>query len=406
MRQKIQRGLQLMIWIIMLTIWCICYCWLLDYRFEVQFHIQELLAYVLLVYFCMIRKIGNNTNRRYEIYVEAFGRLLSVNFIWLLFAYAFIRVASPFLSLIFDIILLTFIQTLVFWMGYNFYKMNGQMSMKALTFITKTDSEEVAKQKIQQGETIFLNDLPAIERNKYLKYCYHQGKQVYCTSKLSDILIRGSVLAQYKDTPVLFYDHFDIGLGERIVKRIFDFVGSFFGLILLSPLFLFLAILIKAQDGGPVIYKQTRCTKDMKTFTIYKFRSMVPDAESENGVQLAEKDDDRLTAIGGFLRKSKLDELPQLFNILKGEMSFVGPRPERPEFYEQTMEWIPEFDLRTKVKGGLTGYAQVMGKYNTNFLDKLKWDVMYIENYSLFLDMKILVMTITVLFQKDTPDEN
>ena len=154
-----------------------------------------------------------------------------------------------------------------------------------------------------------------------------------------------------------------------------------------------------------MIYRQTRCTRDMKKFEIYKFRSMITDAEKNRGPQLATKHDKRLTRVGRFLRNTKLDELPQLVNILKGDMSFVGPRPERPEFIAKAVKDIPEFVLRTKVKAGLTGYAQVMGNYNTSFLDKLKWDLMYIENYSLFLDLKILLMTAIAIFAKDNHED-
>ena len=195
-------------------------------------------------------------------------------------------------------------------------------------------------------------------------------------------MIRGSGLTQYHDSPVFFCNHFGMEISKRAVKRCFDLVFSVLFLVILSPLFLIIAICIKCEDGGSVIYRQVRCTRDMKKFEIYKFRSMITDAEKNRGPQL-----------------------PQLVNILKGDMSFVGPRPERPEFIAKAVEDIPEFVLRTKVKAGLTGYAQVMGNYNTSFLDKLKWDLMYIENYSLFLDFKILLMTAIAIFAKDNHED-
>lgn len=218
-------------------------------------------------------------------------------------------------------------------------------------------------------------------------------------------MIRGSGLTQYHDSPVFFCNHFGMEISKRAVKRCFDLVFSVLFLVILSPLFLIIAICIKCEDGGSVIYRQVRCTGDMKKFEIYKFRSMITDAEKNRGPQLATKHDKRLTRVGRFLRNTKLDELPQLVNILKGDMSFVGPRPERPEFIAKAVEDIPEFVLRTKVKAGLTGYAQVMGNYNTSFLDKLKWDLMYIENYSLFLDFKILLMTAIAIFAKDNHED-
>ena len=220
-----------------------------------------------------------------------------------------------------------------------------------------------------------------------------------------DIMIRGSGLTQYHDSPVFFCNHFGMEISKRAVKRCFDLVFSVLFLVILSPLFLIIAICIKCEDGGSVIYRQVRCTRDMKKFEIYKFRSMITDAEKNRGPQLATKHDKRLTRVGRFLRNTKLDELPQLVNILKGDMSFVGPRPERPEFIVKAVEDIPEFVLRTKVKAGLTGYAQVMGNYSTSFLDKLKWDLMYIENYSLFLDFKILLMTAIAIFAKDNHED-
>ena len=217
-------------------------------------------------------------------------------------------------------------------------------------------------------------------------------------------MIRGSGLTQYHDSPVFFCNHFGMEISKRAVKRCFDLVFSVLFLVILSPLFLIIAICIKCEDGGSVIYRQVRCTGDMKKFEIYKFRSMITDAEKNRGPQLATKHDKRLTRVGRFLRNTKLDELPQLVNILKGDMSFVGPRPERPEFIAKAVEDIPEFVLRTKVKAGLTGYAQVYGKYNTSPYDKLKLDLTYIENYSVWLDIKLMLLTLKVLFWPDSTE--
>ena len=153
-----------------------------------------------------------------------------------------------------------------------------------------------------------------------------------------------------------------------------------------------------------MVYKQVRCTKDMKRFHIYKFRSMVENSESD-GAKLAVQGDNRLTKVGAVIRKYKIDELPQLINIIKGDMSVVGPRPERPEMIVEAIKNTPEFVLRTKVKAGLTGYAQVRGYYNTKFKDKLLWDLMYIENFSLLLDLKIIIMTFFVIFSENIRDE-
>lgn len=258
------------------------------------------------------------------------------------------------------------------------------------------DSEKLHRQ-IEKCDAVYLYDISAISRNDLIKYCFKLGKPVYFTTKLSDVELRASRLVQDKDTPVFLCEQYGIGRGSQAVKRFCDIVFSALLLILLAPLFAVIAACIKAEDGQSVFYRQTRCTKDMKQFEIIKFRSMVVGAEEAVGIKLAEKRDTRLTRAGYVLRKLKLDELPQLVNILKGDMSFVGPRPERPELIEKTIKCVPEFSFRTAVKAGLTGYAQIHGNYHTDFLDKLKWDLMYIENYSLLLDLKIILMTIPAI---------
>ncbi len=358
-------------------------------------------AYLLLLYLCVLKKIGSNTNRRCEIYVEVFGRLLAVNGIALLYVWAMKTGRKDILLDVMHVLFFTVIESLIFAVLFWAYKIRRKRIYgENICSILKEDTMEQAMEKIRQKDTVFLKDLPSEQRNELLKYCYEQGKQVYCTTKLSDVLIRGAGLTQYNDTPVLFCAKFGFGMGYRIIKRVLDIVGALFFLVVLSPVFLMIACIIKLEDGGTVFYRQIRCTENRKEFQIYKFRSMVMNAEEEKGARLAEENDRRLTKIGRFIRETKLDELPQLVNILKGEMSFVGPRPERPEFIEVAQRDIPEFVLRTKVKAGLTGYAQVMGNYNTDFLDKLKWDLIYIENYSLFLDAKILLMTVWVVFRK------
>ena len=189
-----------------------------------------------------------------------------------------------------------------------------------------------------------------------------------------------------------------------LVKRVVDVVISLVALVVLSPIFLVTAIAIKATDHGPVFYKQTRLTKDGKEFGILKFRSMRVDAEKDGVARLASKKDSRITPVGKFIRKVRLDELPQLINIIKGDMSFIGPRPERPEIIAQYLEVMPEFAFRMKVKAGLAGYAQVYGKYNTTPYDKLKLDLTYIENYSVWLDLKLMLLTVKVLLWPDSTE--
>ncbi|MDD6071207.1 MAG: exopolysaccharide biosynthesis polyprenyl glycosylphosphotransferase [Clostridiales bacterium] len=252
-------------------------------------------------------------------------------------------------------------------------------------------------------EAVLIYDIPAYERNIILKRCFTESVRTYITPKISDILLKGSENIHLFDTPLYLSRNKGLSGDQIIFKRLLDLAISIPVAVILSPLFLVIALLIKLYDGGPVLYKQPRLTIDNKVFDIYKFRSMRMDSE-KNGAQLAKKNDDRVTPVGRVLRALHFDEFPQLINIIKGDMSLVGPRPERPEIAAQYKEIIPEFDFRLKVKAGLTGYAQVYGKYNTTPYDKLKLDLTYIENYSLWMDFKLMLMTFRILFQKDSTE--
>lgn len=263
---------------------------------------------------------------------------------------------------------------------------------------------EQTKREIDQYEYIYLHNLSSRIRKKLLKYCYEYNKVVYCSVNLSDVILRTAGLTQDVDSPVYYCTSFGIGGISAVIKRAFDIVFSLIMIILTSPIMLITAICIKLEDRGSIIYKQVRCTKDMKEFVIYKFRSMKENSEGSTA-KFAVSDDERLTKVGKVIRKFKIDEFPQFFNILKGDMSVVGPRPERPEMVKQAIKKTPEFVLRTKVKAGLTGYAQVRGYYNTGFKDKLLWDLIYIETFSLILDLKIILMTIVAVFSENIRDE-
>lgn len=256
---------------------------------------------------------------------------------------------------------------------------------------------------IKQYNAVVLCDLPSQARNQIMKYCYQESVRTYVTPKISDILFRGADDIHLFDTPLLLSRNRGLSIDQRIVKRTLDIVLSLLGIVLASPFMLIIALAVKLYDGGPVLYKQERLTRDGKAFMIYKFRSMSMDSE-KHGARLAAKGDKRVTPIGRIIRNIHFDELPQLFNILKGEMSMVGPRPERQAISDEYEKQIPEFVLRTKVKAGLTGYAQVYGKYNTTPYDKLKFDLTYIENYSLWLDIKIMLLTFKILFQKENTE--
>lgn len=252
-------------------------------------------------------------------------------------------------------------------------------------------------------EAVLIFDIPAAERNIILKRCFTESVRTYVTPKLSDILLRGSDNIHLFDTPLYLSRNNGLSGDQIIFKRIMDLALSIPVSIILLPMFLVIALIIKLTDGGPILYKQPRLTVDGKIFDIYKFRSMYMDSEKD-GAQLAKKNDDRITPIGRVLRALHFDEFPQLINIIKGDMSLVGPRPERPEIAAQYKESIPEFDFRLKVKAGLTGYAQVYGKYNTTPYDKLKLDLTYVENYSFWLDVKLIFLTFKILFQKENTE--
>ncbi|MCR4782463.1 MAG: sugar transferase [Lachnospiraceae bacterium] len=259
------------------------------------------------------------------------------------------------------------------------------------------------KEMINDYDSVIISDIPAETRNDILKYCYANGIRTYLTPKISDIITSGSEDISLFDTPLSLVKGLGMTVGQRFVKRFFDIVLSLIALVLLSPLMIGICIAIKMEDHGPIFYKQRRVTRNGEEFDILKFRSMIVDAEAK-GIIPAQDHDPRITKVGNFIRACRADELPQLINILKGEMSIVGPRPERVEHVDKYKKLVPEFVYREKVKGGLTGYAQIYGKYNTTALDKLKYDLMYIEEYSFFLDFKIILMTVRILFEKESTE--
>ena len=259
------------------------------------------------------------------------------------------------------------------------------------------------KRKIDGYKAIVIGDISSHERNILLKYCFEKDIRCYSIPKLSDIILRTADDIHLFDTTLLLSRNLRLTVEQLFFKRFLDVIFSLLMLFVTAPFMLVIAIAIKSYDGGPIFYKQPRLTKDKKIFMILKFRSMKSDSE-EKGAQLAKKEDDRITPVGRIIRRIHFDELPQIFNILKGDMSLVGPRPERPEIAELYREKIPEFDYRLKVKAGLTGYAQVYGKYNTTPYDKLKLDLTYIETYSWKLDIKLLMLTFKILFQKENTE--
>lgn len=268
----------------------------------------------------------------------------------------------------------------------------------------KSREIEEIKKKAEIYDGVVICDIPSYERNCILKYCYGKEIRVYTTPKISDLIIRSAENQHMFDTPLLLSRNTGLTIEQRTVKRAVDCLLSVAALILALPFMALVAICIKAEDGGSIFYRQKRLTLNGEEFYVYKFRSMREDAEKDGVARLAGENDDRITRVGHVIRAIRFDELPQLFNILKGDMSIVGPRPERPEIAAKYEKIIPEFSYRLKVKAGLTGYAQVYGKYNTTAYDKLKLDLMYIQSYSLKLDFEIMFKTVQILFMKESTE--
>ena len=266
------------------------------------------------------------------------------------------------------------------------------------------ESDEMIREKITSFDAVLINDLPAQKENNIIKICFELDKRVYLVPKISDILVKNSEEINLFDTPLFLNRNAGMRRHQKFVKRMFDVVLSGLALVILSPVFILTALAIHFEDHGPVFFKQERVTLGGRHFMILKFRSMIVDAEKDGRPHPAGEKDDRITKVGSFIRACRIDELPQLINILKGDMSIVGPRPERWEHCEKYSEEIPEWNLRNKVRGGLTGYAQVYGKYNTTALDKLKLDLIYITNYSFLLDLQIIFQTVKILLQKESTE--
>lgn len=255
---------------------------------------------------------------------------------------------------------------------------------------------------IDEYEAVLVTGVEATLRNGIVKYCVETGKDCYFVPHTGDVMVAGAMHMKSFSVPIFRVRRSHPSPEFLLLKRAFDIFASGIALLILWPIMLVTAIAIKSYDHGPALYKQTRLTKDGKTFEVLKFRSMKVSAESDGVARLATENDDRITPIGKVIRAIRFDELPQLLNILKGDMSIVGPRPERPEIAEQYIKELPAFHLRLQVKAGLTGYAQVYGRYNTEPSDKLKMDLMYINNMGVIEDLRLMIATVQILFQKES----
>lgn len=280
------------------------------------------------------------------------------------------------------------------------------LDSKYKVVLTATADECIANLAILDGvSTVFMSGIHSHDRNTILKYCVENNIGTFVIPRIGDTIMSGAYPMHMFHLPMLKVSRYHPQPEYLFIKRLLDIVISAVALVVLSPIFLITAIAIKATDHGPVFYKQIRLTKDGKEFGILKFRSMRVDAEKDGVARLSSGEhDDRITPVGKVIRACRVDELPQLLNILKGELSIVGPRPERPEIAAQYCKEMPEFSLRLQAKAGLTGYAQIYGKYNTTPYDKLVMDLMYIAHPSIVEDIKIMFATVKILFMPESTE--
>lgn len=287
-------------------------------------------------------------------------------------------------------------------------KLIGEYGLEKKFAVCFTESVDECLQNMKAllgMETVFLSGVHSHDRNMIMKYCVENYIDVYVIPRIGDVIMSGAKQMHMFHLPMLRVSRYSPSPFYLFVKRAFDIVVSGIALIVLSPVFFITAAAVKAADGGPVFYKQQRLTKDGKTFNIHKFRSMRVDAEKDGVARLSTGDhDDRVTPVGKVIRRLRIDELPQLLDIISGNLSIVGPRPERPEIAALYEEAMPEFQLRLQAKAGLTGYAQVYGKYNTTPYDKLQMDLMYIAHPSILEDLRICLATVKILFMPESTE--
>ncbi|MGE5473404.1 MAG: sugar transferase [Ignavibacteriales bacterium] len=262
------------------------------------------------------------------------------------------------------------------------------------------DIENVFRLINNNNDVFISSSVPDETKKRIIGYCMNNGKGIYIMPDMSEILLYKAQMLQFDDIATFEVEQLKLSIVQKMIKRLFDIVFSTIALIIFSPVLLISAIAIKLNSKGPVFYSQERVTRGGREFDVYKFRTMVNNAEEITGPTLSAENDDRITSVGNFLRKTRIDELPQFLNVLKGDMSVVGPRPERPHFVEQFKKEIPGYEYRTHVKAGITGLAQVLGKYSTEPEDKLRYDLLYIRNYSILYDIKIILQTLNIVLMR------
>lgn len=280
---------------------------------------------------------------------------------------------------------------------------NMRDSYRIVEVISEATGFDAIAAGLAPYSTVIAGAIDASLRQKLVNFCFEHNKRLFVLPSVQDIILHNSHETFVGDSVVYLCKNRAFTIEQLAVKRLMDIAVSLLGLLLTSPIMLVTALLIKLYDGGPVFFRQVRYTRNLERFTLIKFRSMIVDAEKD-GARFTTPDDQRITPVGRFIRRTRIDELPQFFNILRGEMSLVGPRAERIENADYYCEMLPEFRYRMKVKAGLTGYAQIYGKYNTSYEDKLKLDLLYIENCSLIQDLQLLLLTVRVLFLPESTE--
>ncbi|MEZ4357715.1 MAG: exopolysaccharide biosynthesis polyprenyl glycosylphosphotransferase [Eubacteriales bacterium] len=275
---------------------------------------------------------------------------------------------------------------------------------KICAIYKESEEYEYLISKIDKHSAVILGDIAEELRVKLISYCFEKDKRLYIVPTMQYILMNNAHEIQIKDSLIYMCKNRGFALEQLAIKRFMDIALSFIGIIILSPIMILTILAIKLQDGGQIFYKQKRLTRNGRTFTLIKFRSMIESAEPDGEARFADINDSRITKIGKFIRATRIDEIPQLFNILTGDMSLVGPRPERPEIFEEYCKVFPQFRYRLKVKAGLTGYAQIYGKYTTSLEDKVKMDLLYIEHCSIIMDVRLLISTLKVVFMKKSTE--
>ena len=401
--------------------------WFLFYRHHLAagFLYKKGTAVLIFIYSVLYFLYGGHNIEYYRTTELIYSQFLSVVFVnvitWLQICLIDRRIVA-----VLPIILLTVIDTafIVLWSVWSVQRFKKRHVPRGLTILYSGQMPYALEEKLQYyqykfkvknhidiscgferviaqldaDDGVLMGEIDPVFKKRMIRYCFEHGMPVCILPNVSEIVLRSAYVISLLDRPMLICRRGELSLLDEFAKRCFDIVFSVIVLLVTSPLLLLIALCIKISDGGPVLYKQKRLTVNGKEFELYKFRSMIVDAEKDGVARLAKENDSRITPLGAILRRFRLDEFPQLVNILRGDMSVVGPRAERPEIAAQYEQEIPEFAYRLKVKAGLTGYAQVLGRYNTTPYDKLMWDLMYIESYSMFLDLKIIMMTVKILF--------